>query len=355
MDPERIVRNIIASMFFAMACALTTSPVEAANCTPPAEPEAQGIRFLLGIQPSDGILDVWCRIQAVPGNFRVNVLFPGPGAHKSFDTSFDGARSRPREELAGFIRGLLPTSKGPSEDEAGMKWPEVLGSNVQAKAASAPDGQALGIPSAVPGSSSIALWAPVVLRVKPLRLGGSEFTLIVSFKPSAARFLMALTGSAERFKVKGLRSRVLTSGYFGGGCPSTIPDCKGLPDIIEMDTAWLVDSVQIEATGGGLSRAALEVFSQLAEDNKPFLQYNTMPRFAAPYGEAEVTGEDGARELAAIATGDENRAAGTQSIRVRWRERPNTKTTYAATLADWMRQARASLVLQYGEKSSGKP
>ncbi len=348
------MRNPLACLLIAAAAAFS-SPATAATCAPPAEPEVQGIRFLLGIQPSDGILDVWCRIQALSGDYRINVLFPGPKAHKSFDATFDGKRSRSREELASFIRGLLPTGPGPKADGAGMKWPEVLATNVQAMAPTAPDGQGLGIPAVVPGASSIALWAPIVLRVKPLKLGDGEFTLIVSFKPSAARLLMAMTGSAERFQVQGWRNRVLTTGFFMGSCPATIPSCKELPDVVPMETAWLVDSVRIEASGGGLSRTALTVLGNLAEENKPFLQNNSMPRFSPMYGEAEIIAEDGSREVQAVAVGDENRASGTQSIVVQWRERPNSKTTYAMTLANWMREARAALVLQYGPKPGSKP
>lgn len=345
------MHKVLSAFLIASGMTLGAAGAMAANCTPPAEPEGQGIRFLLGIQPSDGILDVWCRIQAVPGNYRVNVLFPAHKAHRSFEASFDGSRSRPKEELANFIRSLLPTKDGKMTDEQGMAFPAVLGTSVQAQAPEAPDGQGIGVPKALPGSDVIALWEPVVLRVRPLKIADAEFTLLVTFRPSAARFLMGLTGSAERFQVQGYKSRVL--GPDGvSGCPKRIPSCDKLPEVVSLDTAWIVDSVKLEASGGGLSRAAATVLGQLVEDNRSYVGSNTMQRFSAPYGEGEVNADDGVREVLALATGDLQRAAGTQTIEVLWRERRNSKGTYATNLADWLKQVREQLVYQYGAKQA---
>jgi len=330
-----------------IALGLSFAAPALAACTAPAAPAGDGIHFLLGIQPSDGLLDVWCRVQALRGQYKVDIFFPEVGAHKSFTTTFDGQGSHSREELGQFIRTLLPTTDGPAKDENGMAFPQVLTVVAQASAAQAPDGQPLGVPDSVPGSKAIALWQTVVLRIKPIRMGNADFTLLVGFRPSSARFLMSLLGAAERFQVQGYKRRVVSSGYFGK-CPATVPSCKDLPDVVDLDTAWLFDSVTLRAEGGGLSGAAMTVLNQLAEDNHSFLRSNNLQSFEAPTGAAEVAATDNTREMKATAEPDPNGATGTQTITVTWREQRNAKGTYAASLAEWLKAERQDLVLHYG-------
>lgn len=327
----------------ALAALLLGSIPAAAQCPiPPAQ--SAGIQFFLGIEPSDSPLDVWCRLQALDGDYRVNVLFPTVEAHRTFETRFDRTPSRPKEELAVFIQSLLPIERGPSADEAGMKFSEVLKNSVQGISARTPNGDLLGLPSAYPNSSVMALWEPISLRVRPVTIAGAEFNLVVNFKPSVGRLLMSLEGHAEALILNGWRGNMMDT---SNTCPDTIPLCKELPEVVRLYTAWSVESVVLEAFAPSLSGPAIQIFNQIYTDNRSYVRSTNLADFRADLGAIDLEAFDGARVLRAKAYADPNGVAGAQRIRIRWGEREGTENSYSTLLAKWALQARQALVLSY--------
>ena len=348
------MKSIARTLLLATGLLATPAAAQQAACALPPDSGYQGIRFFLGIEPSDGILDVWCRIQTVMrGKGRLRIEFPGVGAGKTAELDFTGSPSMPRERLANYIQSLLPSSaKDAARDKDDQPFPAVLDSVVQASASKTPDGQLLGLPRPWGLSKSLALWQPVTLRVRPLYIGGKEFALSVTFKPSPGRFLMAMQGQAEQFLLKVPNERALRyKGLLDGDeCSALIPLCKDLGGMLDVHTPWLVDQVQLVAEGGNLSGATQALFPSIAAANPTFVEYNSMRRFSVPFGEAEVNVRDAAREIEALAVGDDAKIGGTTRISVVWKERPNTKGTYATSLWEWTQKTRSALLLQYGTR-----
>lgn len=326
-----------------------------AQCPVPADPPDDGVRFFLGMQPSDGPLDVWCRLQALNGKYRLDVSFSdfanGPsdfGPHRAFDMEFSGRPERPRRELADLIQSLLPTGDGPPKDENGQAFPAVLAKTVQGTAAKTPDGQALGLPPDYPRSRELFLASPLTIRLRTLKMAGSDFTLEVYFKPSVARFMMALSGQAEDLTFAAWKGRVV-QGSMIGECGSAVPDCKGLPDVLRVHAAWQFDRVIIRSDPGTrLSATAMTLLGQIAADNARFVSENTMDRFDPAVGDGRIAATDGVREVIAVSEPDGSGTAGSRGVKAMWREKPEKpKQTYAGRMAEWAAQARRSLVLAY--------
>lgn len=349
----------IAWTVLAAAC-LLGSPVIAQQvpsptCVEPAATNYGGIRYFLGIEPSDGILDVWCRLQRLPAaKRRVRIEFPVAGAGRTTEFEFTGSPTMPREVMANYIQSLLPASaKAPARDKDNQPFSAVLDSIVQGSATKTPDGQILAVPRAWPPSKALALWEPVTLRVRPIVMGGKEFALAVTFKPSPGRFMLSMQGRAEQFILRVLNESAMR--YQGltddADCTAKIPVCKGLSPVLDVHAPWLVDQVQLIAEGGDLSGATQAVFPALtAPLNKDFIEYDSMRRFNVRFGEAEINARDKYRELTALAIGDDAKQTGTTKITVVWKERPNTKDTYATRMYDWFHQETARLLLQHGSK-----
>lgn len=346
------MKRLARTFLFLAACAFA-GPAAAQACKAPADSGYQGIRFFLGIEPSDGILDVWCRIQSLKGKTRVRIEFPAVGAGRTTEFEFTGSPTLPREALASYIQSLLPArADAPARDPIdGMPFAAALDGIVQAAATRTPDGQMLGLPTAWPSSKALALWQPVILRARPLYIGGKEFALGVLFKPSPGRFLMSVQGQSEQFILKAPNSRTMRFKKFldNEECSGLIPACKDLGETLDVHTAWVVDQVMLIAEGGNLSGATQVLFPQIASSNHNWVEYNSMRRFSVPHGEAEVEARDGARELQALAIGDDAKITGTSKITVIWKERPNVKGTYASNLYDWTQKTRSSLLLNYGK------
>lgn len=336
--------RILAAALFLV---LSTFGAQAACEVPPVEPSA-GIHYFLNIQPSDGILDVWCRLQTLQGQYKVNVYFERIKAHRSFEVAFDGTPSHDRIELASFIQSLLPTAGGQKAiDENGMNFSLALERVVQGAAAQTPDNQDLGIPTQFDGSKSVAFWEKVALRIKPVTIGGIEFTLTVNFRPAVGRLMMALNGQAEDLVLRGWHEFVLREAGPGReNCPKNVPDCKDLGDVIDLHTAWVVESVLLEAYGSGLSATAMAILGQIEAENDEWITSSNMKRFEPTTGEASIDASDKSREVRARADGDPKRTAGTQAIRILWNEVPKSRLTYTFALQDYARQIRESMVLQ---------
>lgn len=341
-------------MRFLLSVAILLLGAQAAMATcelPPAQPSPDGINYIMGIEPSDGILDVWCRFQALRGDYKITVLFPGRdgaeiGAKKSLDVSFDGTFSQDRIEFATFIQSLLPMTDRSAMDEFGKDFGLVLEDAVQGLAVKTPGGEPLGIPPAYDFADELILWQPIAIRIEPLNMAGVDFTLSIRFEPNVGRYLMQVNGQAEDLILRGWHANVLRrAGPARDSCPPTIPQCADFGDVIDVRTAWVVNNVVLEAKGSGLSAAAMTVLGQIVADNSENVHGNPLRNFSPTKGQAsfDITGT--AREILLRADGDRTGATGTKAIRVMWHERFDSQFSYAYALADYGRRAREAMVM----------
>jgi len=342
------MKRILAIIVFIL---LGSASAHAECVVPPTNPSPDGINFLLGMDPSDGILDAWCRIQSLQGEYKVTVNFLEAKAKRSFDISFDGTPSKDRMEFATLIQSMLPTYDAPALDENGMNFGDVLQTSVQPRAAKSPESKlfsttTLGVPPVYDFADDIILWAPVTIDVYPITIADVNFTLRVSFRPSFGRYLMAKSGTAEELILKGWRDKVLRHATpFQDTCPDNIPNCKDLEPVVDIHTAWVLNAVTLHAEGSGLSAATMQLFSQLAADN-PKKSSNPLSNFSPTEGSASFDIRGEYRSITAKAFGDTNRIAGTQEIEVQWLETQNSKKTYSWMLEDYAKRTREAMVLQ---------
>lgn len=343
------MKLLLAGMFF-----FAGTFAAAAACDAPATQSNDRIQFFLGIEPSDGPLDVWCRIQSLQGAFKVNVWFPAKevNAHKSMDVVFDGTPSRDRMEFATFLQSILPTTAETIRGENGADFGIVLESAVQGLADRAKDGQELGFSSKYDMSREIALWEPMTLRVRPVMIAGIEFTLEVSFKPSVGRFIEALEGHADDLILRGYHERVLrNAGVVRTSCPPEVPDCLDLPkDVIDLHAPWVLQDVIIRADGKSLSAAAISVLGNIEAQYRDLMGFSIMQQFKPTVGDARFEVSTVNREILARADADPDGTSGSSNVRVMWRERPQTPTTYDSALRAYALSAREAMVLTSAEQ-----
>ncbi len=339
-----------------------TGGLARADCQAPAAPAvAAGVAAPLqnyaGIQSSDGILDVWCRLQTqLRGRYTVDILFPlvdsgnAEGTHRSFEVTFDGRPSQDKMVLAQFIQSLLPVGKASYKDERGMAFPKVLANVVRPTARTTSNGEPMAFPPEFGGANQLAIWEPVALRVKPVDVMGSQFKLAVFFRPSVARWLEEMLGQHETFELQGARERVLPAGD-ENNCPEHIPSCSVyLPyETLPLQTAWTVSSVKLSTEGERLSNLTLNLFNALAASNKTYLEGNSVAdgHFDATAGNADLTATDGIHTLTARAKGDDDGHTGTTAILMDWHENNQNPDAYARRMQKWAEDVRQTLVLRY--------
>ena len=354
-------------LFFLM---FAVAPAQAA-CNAPKVDDGDAVKFFLGIEPSDDILDVWCRIQRLPaGTYKIDVQFPDQDAksgdewpHRFFETKFDGTASQDREVLASFIRSLFPAGKAQEVDAQGQAFPHLLKNTVQGMAPKTLDEQPLGLPPDAVWANELVFWNPVNLRVKSVHLADADFLLTITFKPQVGRWFSIMQKQSEDLSIRGAIERVV-GGAAATSCPDGIPNCPALvaardaiaanniedpaKTSVPLHTAWVVEAVFLEARGGRLSPTVLTLFNTIKKDNRAWVAEDTMDRFEPTVGEANLVAISGPREVIAIAKGDPNRSTGTDRLRVVWHERLISKDSYVARLAEGATQVRDYIVLQSG-------
>lgn len=339
--------RILATLAFLI---LGTAAAQAECVPPPTPAAADGIYFPLGIDPTDGILDVWCKLQSLQGDYGLTINFIDHAASRKFPVTFDGTRSLERIELATMIQSLLPVQDMPAVDENGMDFGSVLEMSVQPLAPRSPSSDnvrstPMGVPEIYDFADDVVLWAPITLDLYPVKIAGIDFRVRTSFRPSFGRYLMAKTGAAEELVLRGWHRNVLRGASPNRDtCPPHIPACKDLGDVIDLNTAWTLNAVTFEARGSGLSNAALQLFSQIAAEN-PDLVRNPLRNFSPTIGDASFDTNGESRQIIAKAEGDPNKVAGTQRIWVQWKEVDNSKSTYGWVLEDYARRTREAMIL----------
>ncbi len=349
------------------ALALLVAPAAAhAACTPvpPAPGAMRQLPIWGGIVPSDGVLDVWCKVQAaLHGPSQVDVWFPtivedrGPITHASFPTTFDGSPSQGKEVLAEFVQSLLPTGPSQAHDAQGAAFPLVLEKVLRPTAARTLDveGLPLGFPPKFGAEDKLILWAPVALRVKPVVIDEIAYTLTVSFRPTLARWLEETEGLRETFDLYGAKDHILPD-FDPTSCPDRLPGCGDYKGgkyadkpYLPVQTAWTLLAVKLEARGHALSAKTVRLFRAMAPTYLQWTTVNTIAenKFDAAKGEAKLHAEDGPRAFEITADGDPMGVAGTNHIVMTWTENPNAKDSYAAGMADWAEKTRQEVLMRY--------
>jgi len=299
---------VTASVFLFPATANGNGSNSAVTCIAPDYSAQGGLRWFLGLHPADDLLSTWCRIQALPGNVRFNILFPETGAHRSWDTSFEGGRL-PASRIVELVQSLLPVGDGPARDENGMEFPKVL-ENVHQLAS-----EDVGFASDHPSAKELVLLEPVVLRVRPVALAGEEFTMMATLKPNLGLLALGLQGKATDVRFRGWIGRMKSGSFFGNGCSDQMPLCDDLGESPPFHAPWLLDSVVLAAEGENMTEAAAAIMNQLAAGN-PSAKISG-PRLDTKTGNGSLTITDGNSTMTLKAAGSQG---GTKSIRIEWRE-----------------------------------
>lgn len=323
------MRRIFKLLIVAAGTALTALPAVAAAPAPAAPavacvaPDYTGpqMSWFLGINPRDNLVAVWCRLQALPGAVRFNVLFPLTQAHRSWDTAFAG-RNYPPARIVEIVQSLIPVGEGPVNDDKGMPFGRVLQNVVQLAALEAPDGQPLGFAADHPAAKELVLWEPLVLRVRPVALAGQEFVLKIVMRPNLGLLAMGLQNPAYDLRVQGWTGRMKmgTGAMFGSGCSSEIPQCKDLGQAPIIHTPWIVDEVILEAVGESMTATAAAVMNQLMASYRPYLNKGSPTDFDMKFGRGNLLVTDGVTEVKFLAEGGNS---GTNRIAISYKEVSN--------------------------------
>lgn len=340
-------------LFLAGAAALLSGTSAQAQSAPPA-PQAQqrcaapnysssaSLQWFLGINPRDSLVQVWCRLQAVPGNVRFNVLFLGTQAHRSWDTSFQGADNGP-EKIVEIVQSLIPTADGPVKDDKGMPFGRVLQNVVQLAAEQAPDKTSLGFATTHPAAKELVLWEPLVLRVKPVSLAGQEFTLKILMKPNLGWLAYGLQDPRYDLRFRGWSKRMDmgTGSLFGGGCSDMIPFCENVGELPTFHAPWIVEQVILQADGEAMTPSAIAIANQLVTNYSNFLPAgNGLGFFDEKEGRGTLTITDDASQIEFTAEGG---SSGTSMIRITYGEvkGKNSVAKYLKEYGDRYRAAGA--------------
>lgn len=319
-DMKALIKTVAAAA--AIAAAIIPSQAQeahqlaASSCLAPDNSRSDRMDWFLGLHPSDDLLSAWCRLQAVPGAVRFNILFPVTGVHRSWDTTFDGDLL-PASRIVELVQSLLPTTDGPAKDENGMEFPKVLRNVVQLAGDKAPDGTALDFAEKHPAARELVLWEPIVLRIKPVALAGQEFTMFVTLRPDLGMLALGLQGKATDVRLQGWKGRMPFGGFFGNSCSSSIPLCQDFGDTVTFHAPWVLHEVRLQATGENMTAAAGAIMNQLSSRRSSFLKEGNPPQFDVTTGTGRMSLSDGLSTMTMEADGS---PGGTKSIMVTWKE-----------------------------------
>ena len=321
-------RTILAAGLLALATAGTAH----AACQPPFTSDRL---FFKGISASDGPLEVWCRMQAVPpGDYVVDAFFVETGVHRASKFAFYGqGRELGPEVLQQFVQSMIPAADGPAIDPDGMAFSRVLQHVVQGSASETPSKPSyqLSIPPELQAGQAAMLWETFALRMKPVNIDGTDFTLTVKFVPSAGRLLYETLDGVPGLIVYGWKERFELGDYFTKTCSPMIPACKVLPDQVPIHFAMQVEKVILQADGPDLSAAADRILRKFGAE-VPGTKVGTDPTTFDP---VRGTGHLEISDLPFVVTVDalaENGQPRTRTLRITWEQRQGQDLSYAERL-----------------------
>lgn len=303
---------------YAQAQAVAPSTPSSQQCVAPDYSADRSLSWFLGINPRDSLVAVWCRLQTLPGAIRFNVLFLNTQAHRSWDTSFQGAGNGP-EKIVEIVQSLMPEKNGPVKDDNGMPFGRVLQKVVQLAADSAPDGTTLGFATTHPAAKELVLWEPIVLRVRPVSLAGQEFTLKILLRPDLGWLAYGLQDPRFDLRFKGWSGRmdIGTGGLFGGGCSDAVPFCENMDEMPVFHAPWIVEQVILEAEGESMTAAAVTIANQLATSYSNFIPRGSELGFDTNTGQGTLRVTD---NISTVEFAAEGSSSGTKHIKITYQE-----------------------------------
>jgi hypothetical protein len=268
---KKLIRSTlaVAALLTASTAAFgQTAPAakQASDCVAP-QPDIKGrLNWFLGMAPTDDLLTTWCKLQTLQGSITFNVRFPYTNASKSWETSFNGV-TMPASRIVEIVQSTLPTKSTALKTEDDQAFAKVLLNVVQLRAKSANDKTVLDFAPEHPSANELALWEPIVLRVKPILLAGQQFKLLIKLKPNVGLLSLGLQKKATDVKLQGWRGRLTLGTFFSGDCSDAIPECKGLPDTVTFHAPWIMDAMELSTTGESMTASALQIADQLLKTN----------------------------------------------------------------------------------------
>lgn len=268
---KKLIRStlVVTALLMASTTAFAqTAPAAkpVSDCVAP-QPDSKGrLNWFLGMAPTDDLLTTWCKLQTLQGRITFNVRFPYTNADKSWETSFNGV-TMPASRIVDIVQSTLPTKSTPLKTDDDQAFAKVLLNVVQLRAKAANDKTVLDFAAEHPSANELALWEPIVLRVKPVLLAGQQFKLFIKLKPNVGLLSLGLQKKATDVKLQGWRGRLSLGTFFSGDCSVTIPECKGLPDTVTFHAPWIMDAMELTATGESMTASALQIADQLLKTN----------------------------------------------------------------------------------------
>lgn len=271
------MRNHLAAILLSLASAwggaayaqtpvpTTTLVPTKSDCIYPNYQSGAQISWFLNLSPQDDLMTAWCRLQTLRGQIKFNVLFPTTQATKTWETAFNG--DLPAARIVDIIQSLMPMDPKVSSNDDIEQFEKVLESVVQLQAKSAPDNTTLGFATDHPAANELVLWEPLVIRVKPILLSGQQFTMYLKLVPNTGFLSLALQGKATDIQLQGWKGRIPLGNFFSGDCSAYIPNCKQLPETVTFHTPWIVQGVELVATGDTMTASALNIADQLLKTN----------------------------------------------------------------------------------------
>jgi len=271
------MRNHLAAILLSLASAwggaayaqtpvpTTTLVPTKSDCIYPNYQSGAQISWFLNLSPQDDLMTAWCRLQTLRGQIKFNVLFPTTQATKTWETAFNG--DLPAARIVDIIQSLMPMDPKVRSNDDIEQFEKVLESVVQLQAKSAPDNTTLGFATDHPAANELVLWEPLVIRVKPILLSGQQFTMYLKLVPNTGFLSLALQGKATDIQLQGWKGRIPLGNFFSGDCSAYIPNCKQLPETVTFHTPWIVQGVELVATGDTMTASALNIADQLLKTN----------------------------------------------------------------------------------------
>ncbi len=256
-----------SSAAYAQAAPSANAVKQASDCVLPRGDTDGRINWFLGLSPTDDLLTTWCKLQTLQGNVTLNVLFPTTNASKSWETSFNGV-TMPAGRIVDIVQSTLPTKATALKTDEDQAFAKVLLNVAQLRAKAANDKTVLDFAPEHPAAKELALWEPLVIRVKPILLAGQQFKLFIKLKPDIGLLSLGLQKRATDVRLQGWKGRLAIGTFFNGGeCSATIPVCKDLPETVSFHAPWIVDAVELTATGESMTASALQIADQLLKRN----------------------------------------------------------------------------------------
>lgn len=326
----------------------------ASECTPLNNMDNGGIRYFLNLQPSDNIEDVWCRLQSLKGKFKMNIRFMKTNAYRIFDVEFNGTPEIAKAEFHKIFQSLLPSKSGvQAKDENGQEFTLVEEHTVQAQSPNTLDDRPFGIPKEHPYSKEIFIWEPLLIQLKPVNLAGADFKLTIYMRPAVSRALEIIQGMTEDVIFQAATDRVIPGATrdveTDFSCPTRVPDCKDFLkyETINVHAPWVIEAVFLDSLEQNISTATEIIISNIIQENHRWISISDFEQFKIPVGTTGITADDGITELTAAASGDENKAKGTQKLKIAWKDKMNSKNSYFGRSEKFSEEVRSKLIRYY--------